>query len=737
MIYKWKTYRKLPWVRVADAHDCGASAFASVAAFHKHHLTLEQARILVSTDRDGTTLAGLRNGGRAIGLESRPAQATYDALSRIALPAIAHLEDRGGHYVVLHKREADSVVILDPNSGLRRMARKDFESQWSGYVVEYKPTAELKTKPSDFRVARVFGSLVSPYRWAILLSLLAGLAAVSLGWGFSFSLQILVDRIIPRREASMLLPLGGALVLISVAQAGLFLVRSRVLARVGYHLHNTYGERYLNHLMSLPIRVFDNRCVAGLTMRLYQVEVIQNSISEVLVTIVSDVIMLALALGIIFFHDPAAGAIALSAIPLLLISMFLLNERAYETQLNTMLRADELAGQMVGFFDGLRTIKIYQAEERYREILIGKLREMTKARYDSRRALIAPTVCGMLITSVVIAVMLWYGSSNVIAGTLTAGQLIVIFGLVAFYLNPAQRLPSLILGLRGATVAMQRIEEILSLPTERDGARQHRVLDRVEGRVEFRNVSFGYKPHRTVLRDLSFTIEPGETVAVVGETGSGKSSLANLIVGFYVPTQGEVLIDGVSTRELAPDSLRKHVSAVFQGQRLFQQAIVDNITMASDAPPEEVEHAVRMANATFIETLHRGYESQVARGGDNFSGGQTQRIALARALLKKAPILILDEATSSLDGATEQGVIQALEESRHNRTTIVIAHRLSTVRNADKILVLHNGRLVEQGTHHEMIDRGGHYARLFGGQTLGRDFSDADESALELSGVSS
>lgn len=737
MIFKWKTYRKIPWVRVADAHDCGASAFASIAAFHKHYLTLEQARILVGTDRDGTTLAGLRNGGRAVGLESKPAQATYDALSRIALPAIAHLEDRGGHYVVLYKWDADSVVILDPNCGLRRLSRKEFESQWSSYVVEYKPTPELKPRPSDFRVGRAFGLLVRPYRGAILLSLLAGIVAISLGWAFSFSLQILIDRIIPQGAASMLLPLGGALVLVSVMQAFLFLVRSRVLARVGHHLHNTYGERYLSHLMSLPVRVFDNRCVAGLTMRLYQVEIIQNSISEVLVTILSDVIMLAVALGIIFYHDPAAGAIALSAIPLLVTAMFLLNEKAYETQLNTMMRADDLAGHMVGFFDGLRTIKIHQAEGRYQQILIDKLRDMTHARYESRRALIAPTVCGMLITSVVIAVMLWYGSSRVIAGTLTAGQLIVIFGLVAFYLNPAQRLPSLILSLRGATVAMQRVEEILSLPTERDGSQPSRTLEAVEGRVEFRNVSFGYKPHRTVLRDLSFTIEPGETVAVVGETGSGKSSLANLIAGFYLPARGEVLIDGTSTRELAPDSLRKHVSAVFQGQRLFQQAIVDNITMSSEGEPDEVEveRVVRMANASFIETLHKGYQTQVARGGDNFSGGQTQRIALARALLKKAPILILDEATSSLDGATEQGILQALEESRHQRTTIVIAHRLSTVRNADKILVLHNGKLVEQGTHREMIKGGGHYARLFGGQTT--DFSDADESELELTGVTS
>lgn len=718
MFFKWHTYRKLPWVRVADAHDCGASAFASIASFYKHHLTLEQARGLVSTDRDGTTLLGLRNGGRAIGLEGRPAHAIYDALKHVRLPAIAHLEDRGGHYVVLHQWTENSVVILDPNCGLRRMSRKEFESQWSGYVVEYKPTEEFKPKPSDFRVVSSFRSLVLPYRWAILFSLVAGLLATPLGWAFSFFLQILIDRVIPRSEVGMLLPLGGALVLVSFVQALLFLLRSRVAARIGYYLNDMYGERFLNHLISLPVRVFDNRCVAGLAMRIYQIEIVQNSISEVLVTIVSDIVMLCVALGIIFYHDPTAALIALSAIPVILLVMFLLNEKAYDTQLNTMLRADELASQMVGFFDGLRTVKVYQAENRYRDVLVNKLREMTKARYDSRLAMITPTVWSMLITSIVIAVMLWYGSARVIAGTLTIGQLIVIFGLVAFYLNPAQRLPSLVLSLRGATVALQRIEEILSLPSEQMAFRQSRELASVEGRVEFNQVSFGYKPQRLVLKNVSFRVEPGETVAIVGETGSGKSSLANLIAGFYLPNKGEVLIDGVSTREIGPEGLRKHMAAVFQGQSLFQQSVVDNITMMADAPPDAVEEAVRMANASFIQTLHRGYFTQVARGGDNFSAGQAQRIALARALLKDAPILILDEATSSLDGATEEGVLQALEETRNNRTTIVIAHRLSTVRHADKILVLHQGELVEQGTHDEMILNNGYYARLFGGQTL-------------------
>jgi ABC-type bacteriocin/lantibiotic exporter with double-glycine peptidase domain len=551
-----------------------------------------------------------------------------------------------------------------------------------------------------------------------VLALFAALLATSLGWATSFFLQTLIDTIVPNQEMRLLVLLGSGLFLVSALQLLLQFGRLWLMARVGRSIHGTYGKRYLSHLMSLPLQVFDGRCVPNLVMRTNQVDTIQYAVSETLVSLFTDGLMFAVALGIILAYDPIAALIAVAAIPLILGGMVLLNDKIYDAQLKAIVHSDDLAGHLVGVFDGIRNIKVFSAEERYKRFLNEKFDELTRARYESRVAMMFPVLWGMFAASIVISGVLWYGGTRILAGQITAGELIVIFGMIIFYLNPVQRFPALLLSLRGAFINMKRLEDILALPAEHTRTIDAKPVAALDGKIEFDRVSFAYKRHHPVLKQISFSIQPGETVAIVGETGSGKSSLANLLAGFYLPVSGDVRIDGVSTRQIAPEQLRQHVSAVFQGPQLFQQSVFDNITMLGDIEPERVEDVAQRANAApFIEALYKGYQSQVSRGGDNFSAGQAQRIALARALLKDAPILILDEATSNLDGATEQAILQALEQNRHDRTTVVIAHRLSTVMHADRILVLHQGELVEAGTHDELIQRQGQYYQMFGKQS--------------------
>ncbi len=717
MLTKWRIARRLPWVLAAEPRDCGASVFASLARFHGHHLTLEEARVLVGTDRDGTSLAGLRDGGRAIGLDARPAHATYEALGQIALPAIVHLKAEEGHYLVLAHWTPTAVVVLDPIYGLRRMSRADFEAAWSGYLVVFRVTPELRPKAPSVRPIRLFIRLAWERKITLLVALVAALIATSVGWMATFFLQILVDRILPERDNGLLVALGFGLVLLSGLQAILQFGRLWLVAQVGQRIHRDYGGEYVRHLLRLPMHVFDARCVPGMVMRITQAEPIQLAVTETGVLLVADVVMFLATLGIIYTYDPLAALIAGAAAPLILMATVLLNERVQATQLNAMVRMEEFGAQMVDTFDAVRTIKIFSAEERYRTLLEDRLEALARARRDNRRAMALPTAWSWLATSLITAAILWYSSHRVLSGQMSAGDLLVLFGMVAFYLTPVQRFPATMLVIRSALLGIERLEEIRALPAEAERTTDPMPLSVVSGRIEFERVTFGYKRHRAVLKDVNFTIEAGETVAIVGETGSGKSTLANLIAGFYLPTSGNVRIDGISTRHIAPDELRRAISAVFQDSMLLQQSVAENITLLHEAPYDAIQRAAQLANADeFISDLFNGYDAQVARSGENFSAGQAQRIALARALLKDAPILLLDEATSNLDGATEQGILQALEENRRGRTTVVIAHRLGTIVNADRILVMADGEMVETGTHEELWARRGRYFDLFRSQ---------------------
>lgn len=719
MFAKWLVSRRLPWVRAVEPRDCGASVFASIAAYYGHHLSLEQARQLASTDRNGTSLSGLRDGGRAIGLDARPAHATYDALQHIHLPAVAHLNEGDGHYLVLYRWTPQRVIVLDPNYGVRRMERAEFERQWSGYVVEYRPTPALQPRAADVQPWHTVLGFLRQHASSMVLALTFALVATSLGWASSFFLGTLIDRILPNRETGLLAALGGVLLVISVVQALLQFGRLWLVARVGRRIHLSYAQRYVQHMFRLPMHVFDSRCVPRLVLRIAQTDMIQQSITEGMVGLVSDAVLFVGALGVMFLFDPRAALIAGGAVPLIAVILLLLNGRVYTTQLLSLGRNDDFHAYLMDTFDGVRTIKTFGAEQRYEALLLHKLQEVTTARYQSRLALALPTTWSVLATASVTSALLWYGSMRVLAGEITTGDLVVLFGMLAFYLTPVQRLPTALLNVRTAIIAMERVEEIVALPAENARVEHAVALPQVHGRIEFDQVSFEYKPRRPVLKQINFVVEPGETVAIVGETGSGKTSLANLIAGFYLPTQGAVRIDGISTRMLTPDALRRSVSAVFQDSRLFQHSVRDNITMLDHAPHEAVRHAAAMANAaTFIDASLRGYHTHVARGGSNFSSGQAQRIALARALLKDAPILLLDEATSNLDGATEQGVLQALEQNRRHRTTVIIAHRLSTVLRADRIFVMHHGEIVEAGTHDELINKRGRYYTLFQWQVI-------------------
>ncbi len=602
-----------------------------------------------------------------------------------------------------------------------------------GFGTHTDPTFHSQPRPVG-EVIRRIGVYLFPYKWLALGTILC--AVLSLGFGFLYPklTRILIDKVLAQGQAQWLAPaalgLLGAFLLREVFNSLRIRINNRLEQNVVYDLRCELFRR----LQRLPAFWFDQRSSGDLMTRVME-DV--NHVERFLVDGVEQgtvaLLSIAGALAIMFWTNLRLALAALIPAPLLVIGALWYTLTAHRRYRSQRVAASELNALLLDDLQGIREIKAYGRED-FEDQRFAHAAE--KVRQTSLRVMRAWAWYGPAMHFIGyfgIGLVLWVGGAEVLAGRLQVGQL-VAFMLYAgmFFYEPIGRLHGLNQMLQSARAAAARIFDILDAPVERID-RPRRLPEPVRGHVRYEEVWFQYRPDRVVLRDISFEAQPGQMVALVGPTGAGKTTLVHLLLAFYEPTRGRILIDGQDIREVALDSLRRQIAIVRQEPFLFNGTVRENILYGRpEATEEELIAAAQAANChEFILRLPEGYNTRVGERGVKLSSGEKQRISIARALLKDAPILILDEATASVDTQTERLIQEALERLMRGRTTFVIAHRLSTILRADQILVLLGGRIVERGTHEELIRQGGLYARLAQIQNT----STIEESFIRLGAV--
>jgi subfamily B ATP-binding cassette protein MsbA len=562
---------------------------------------------------------------------------------------------------------------------------------------------------------RLLGYL-KPYRWRVIAAVfLMGLITVS-AVPMPLLFQYVIDDVFPNKKWS-------ALTWVFWAVIGIHVLRGVVSFTLNY-LINWLGQRVVfdlrfqsyRHLNRLSLSYYDQRQTGKIMARLTgDIDVIQYMITGGFVTLITDIVTLVAVTGVIFWKEWRLALITLAVVPLYVVvyKLYLKYIRDLSVQLRE--KWDAMLGTLQEKIAGISVVKAFVREDYETERFMQTVKEnfalgMKQVHLNRQLGLFAG-----LVRAVGTAAVWYYGSVLVLGRQLQAGELLAFTFYMGYLYDPAVRVVDFNITLQWAGAAIDRVFEVLDTRPDVEDSPNARPLPQMRGEIEFRNVSFGYRPGQLVLKNVNLHIRPGEVVALVGPSGAGKSTLVNLIARFYDVTDGQVLIDGVDVRDIKLESIRRNVGMVMQESLLFSVTIKENIAYGRhDATEEEIVRAAKQADLhDFILTLPDAYDTKIGEDGIKLSVGQKQRLSIARAILTDPKILILDDATSALDSQTEANVQQALEHVMQGRTSIVIAHRLSTVVNADKIVVLDKGEVVDIGTHEELVNKPGVYRTLY------------------------
>ena len=695
--------------------DAGLAALVAMLRYQGVAADMSQIRHRIGTDT--VAVPDILRCAKDHGLKASTFTTKWARLTKMPMPALAVLKD--GSFLLMGKVGDDKALVQEPlEARPKLMKREELEAVWGGRVILMTKRRALTDLARRFDVTW-FLSAIHKYRARLYEVLVASFVLQLFGLVSPLFFQVVIDKVLVHRSISTLDILVIGLVTITVFETVLGILRTYVFSHTTNRIDVELGARLFKHLLALPIGYFQSRRVGDSVARVRELENIRTFLTGSALTLVIDLFFTLVFIVVMYLYSPLLTWIVLGSIPFYLVISACATPLFRERLKEKFNRGAENQAFLVESVAGVETLKAMaiepQMQRRWEEQLASYVSSSFKVISLGNTA----SNLVQMFNKLAMAGILYFGAKLVIEGSLTVGELVAFNIFAGRVSQPILRLAQLYQDFHQARISIDRLGDILNTMAEPTYNTQRGSLPPIRGDLTFDHITFRYRPDGpAVLNDVSLQIKAGQTIGVVGVSGSGKSTLARLAQRLYVPESGRVLVDGVDLALVDPAWLRRQMGIVLQENVLFNRSIRENIALADPAiPVERVITAARLAGAhEFILELPEAYDTIVHERGSSLSGGQRQRIAIARALVTNPRILIFDEATSALDYESERAIQQNMGSISKGRTVIVIAHRLSAVRHADRIITIERGRIVEDGTHEELVRSGGRYAALFRAQ---------------------
>lgn len=715
--------KKYVCIKQHDIKDCGCACLATISKQYGLKIPISKIREVAGTDKQGTSAYGIIKAAEQIGFTAKGVKANKpeNIFSEFPLPAIAHviIDQKLLHYVVIHKITEKEILIADPGKGIVKYEPQDFFKIWRGILILMTPTAQFKKGDETKGLFQRFWGLMKPQKGLLINIFLASILVTIFGIFGAFYFQFLVDDVLPNNLHSTLHVISIGIIILCIFKVVLDAFRTQLLIYLSQNIDIPLMLGYYDHVVKLPMNFFGTREVGEIISRFNDASKIRDAISGATLTMMIDTLMVIAGGAILYTENHLLFGITLVPVILYVIIVFVFKKPIERINRKTMENNASLTSYLVESLNGIETVKAFNGERKVNLETEKRFIKLIKSVFKNGWINNVQGSIKGTVKAVFEIVILWVGAVEVLKGSISVGQLLTFNALLAYFLNPVENIINLQPTLQTAMVAADRLGEILDLELEKNENEEGKIKpESLKGNVEFKKVDFRYGTRQLILKNINMNISQGEKIALVGESGSGKTTLAKLLMNFYQCEKGEVLINGCNVQDINLEVLRDKIAYISQDIFFFSGTIKENLEFGNSSVSfEEIIEACKRAQIhDFINTLPLRYNTMLEENASNLSGGQKQRLAIARAILKNPEILIMDEATSSLDSITEKAIEKTIRDFSKDITTIIIAHRLSTIMNCDTIYVIDKGEIIQSGSHKELLKQAGRYQELWKGQ---------------------